>query len=76
MLNRRKAMIGWLVYRAAKPFVKRALRSRAKGAVPGTREGSRAPNNAAIVAMLSALAGGLMFWRSRRSEDEEELPAG
>jgi hypothetical protein len=72
MLNRRKAMIGWLVYTAAKPFVKRAMRSRAKGAVPGTREGSRAPNNAAIVATLSALVGALMFWRSRRSDDETE----
>ena len=74
MLNRRKAMIGWLVYRAAKPFVKRALRSKAKGAVPGTREGSRAPNNAAIVATLSALVGGLLFWRSRRPESDEESP--
>ena len=76
MLNRRKAMIGWLVYTAAKPFVKRALRSRAKGAVPGTREGSRTPNNAAIVATLSALVGALIFWRSRRSEDEEEPSEG
>jgi hypothetical protein len=76
MLNRRKAMIGWLVYTAAKPFVKRALRSRAKGAVPGTRAGSRAPNNAAIVATLSAVVGALMFWRSRRSEDEEDPSEG
>ncbi len=76
MLNRRKAMIGWLVYTAAKPFVKRALRSRAKGAVPGTREGSRAPNNAAIVATLSALVGALMFWRSRRSDGPEPSSEG
>ena len=72
MLNRRKAMIGWLVYTAAKPFIKRAIRSRAKGAVPGTREGSKAPNNAAIAATLAALVGGLLFWRSRRSGDGEE----
>ena len=72
MLNRRKAMIGWLVYTAAKPIVKRAARRRAKGAVPGTREGSRAPNTAAILAALGAVVGGLMFWRSRRSEGEEE----
>jgi hypothetical protein len=70
MLNRRKAFLGYLVYTAAKPFVKRAFRSKAKGAVPGTREGSRAPNNAAIVAALGALLGGLMFWRSRRGGGE------
>jgi hypothetical protein len=69
MLNRRKAIIGWLVWTAAKPFVKRALKSRARGAVPGTREGSRAPNNAAIVVALAAVAGAFMFWRNRRSED-------
>ena len=72
MLNRRKAFIGWLVYTAAKPFVKRAMRSKAKGAVPGTREGSKAPNNAAIAAALAAAVRGLMFWRSRRSENGEE----
>ncbi len=74
MLNRRKAMLGWLIYTAAKPIVKRTLRSRAKGAVPGTREGSRAPNKAAIAATLAAIAGGLMFWRSRKSDGGEESP--
>ncbi len=68
MLNRRKAMLGWLVYTAAKPILKRVLKSKAKAAVPGTREGSRAPNNAAIAAMLAAIASVLLFWRSRRSD--------
>jgi hypothetical protein len=72
MLNRRKAMLGWLVYTGAKPIVKRALRSRAKGAVPGTREGSRAPNTAAIAATVAAVLGGLMFWRSRKSDGDAE----
>ena len=71
MFNRRKAMIGWLVYTAAKPFVKRAMRSKAKSAVPGTREGSKAPNTAAILAGLAAAAGALMFWRSRRDDDDD-----
>jgi hypothetical protein len=75
MLNRRRAMIGWLVYTAAKPIVKRALKSKAKAAVPGKREGSRAPNKAVIAAMLAAIAGALMFWRSRRSDDAD-LPEG
>jgi hypothetical protein len=36
--------------------------------VPGRREGSRAPNKAAIVAGVGALAAALMFWR-RRGDD-------
>ena len=71
MLNRRKAMVGWLAYKAAKPIVRRALRSRAKGAVPGRRGASRVPNNAAILATLAAVAGGLVFWRNRKSGEGE-----
>ncbi len=63
MLNRRKAMLGWLVYTTAKPMVKRMLRQKAKGAVPGTRAGGRGPNKAAVVAGVGALVAGLMFWR-------------
>jgi hypothetical protein len=69
MLNRRKAMIGWLVYTAAKPLLKRTLKSKAGSAVPGTREGSRAPNNAAVIAALAALGGVFMFWRNRKGDD-------
>jgi hypothetical protein len=70
MLNRRKAMIGWMVYTAAKPIAKRVLARKAKGAVPGTREGSRAPNTAAIVAAAGAGLAALMFWRKRGSGDD------
>ena len=69
MLNRRKAMLGWLAYTAAKPIVKRALRQKAKGAVPGTRAGGRGPNKAAVVAGLAALGAGLMFWRRSGGDD-------
>ena len=67
MFNRRKAMIGWLVYTAAKPIVKRAMKSKAKAAVPGTRTGSRAPNAPAILAVVAAVVGGLRFGRRRTS---------
>ena len=70
MLNRRKAMLGWLAYTAAKPIVKRALRQKAKGAVPGTRAGGRGPNKAAVVAGLAALGAGLMFWRRGSDGDD------
>ena len=74
MLNKRKAMIGWLVYTAAKPLAKRALRSKAKGAVPGTRGDSRRPNKAAILAGLGALVAGLMFWRRRGGDGDGDSP--
>ncbi|MBW3593676.1 MAG: hypothetical protein KY396_08265 [Actinobacteria bacterium] len=76
MFNKRKAMIGWMVYTAAKPFVKRAMRSKAKATVPGTREGSKAPNNAAIAAAIAAAVGGLLFFRNRGSGgDAGDTPA-
>ncbi len=74
MLNRRKAMLGWLVYSAAKPIVKRVVARKARAAVPGAREGSRAPNTAAVVAVLAALAGALVVWRRRSSGDDESPP--
>ena len=55
MLNKRKALIGWLVYTVGKPFAKRALKSKAKGAVPGRKPGSRRPNLAAILASVEAI---------------------
>lgn len=74
MLNRRKAMIGWLVYQAGKPIAKRAIKSRAKGAkgvVPGTAgsKGGGAPKGA-ILAAAGAALGALLFWRRRKSGDD------
>ncbi len=76
MLNRRKAMIGWLVYTAAKPIVKRAMKSKASGAVPGARNGSRVPNTAAMLAAVGAAVGAVMFWRSRQSDDDGDAGPG
>ena len=75
MLNRRKAFIGYLVYTLAKIGVKRVVKQKAKAAVPGTREGSRMPNAAAIIAGAGAVLGGLLFWRNRRGGDEESSPS-
>ena len=61
-------MMGWLVYTAAKPIAKRALKRKAKGVTPGKGGSSKA----AIVAGLAALAGALMFWRRRGSDDSTE----
>ena len=75
MMNRRKAMIGWLVYTAGKPLAKRALKSRAKSAksaVPGTSGAKGAgASTGAILAAAGAALGALLFWRSRKSGDDD-----
>ena len=73
-MNKRKAMIGWLVYTAAKPIAKRMLKSKARSAVPGTRADGRRPNKAAIVAGLAAIAAAVMF-RRRGSDDGDSGPS-
>ncbi len=69
MINRRNAMIGWLVYKAAKPLVLRAIKSRARRAVPGTRTGSAGRKSAVLGAALAALLAARAFSR-RRGPDE------
>ena len=72
MLNRRKAMIGWLIYTGAKPFIKQAMKNRAKKAkdvaTPGTGDSRRGAvgRGTAALAAAGAAVGGLLFWRSRR----------
>lgn len=65
MLNKRKALIGYVVYKFAKPLVKHSLRARAKGAHPGRK---------AVPVGIGALAGALAFWRKRRPSGESEAP--
>ena len=69
-MNKRKAMIGWLVYTGGTTIAKRMLRSKAKAAVPGAKAGSRRPKVAAIVAGVGAAIGALLFWRSRGSSND------
>lgn len=66
MLNKRKALIGWMVYTVGNPIAKRAVKSKAKSAAPGRRGGAIA----GAVAGLGAAIGGLMFWRKKRGKDE------
>ena len=71
MLSKRKALVGYVAYKAGKPFAKRVVKRKAKAVVPGTRPGSRIPNIPAIVAAVGALVGGLFFWRRRKSRSDE-----
>ncbi len=71
VMNRRNAMLGWFAWRMAKRMVKQ----RAKAAVPAIDTGSKRPNRSAIVALLALAGGVLWFLSKRRDEDEGELPA-
>ena len=73
MLNRRKAMVGWMIYSAAKPLAKQALKGQAKKAVPG-KGNSRRPSKKAVAAGLGAAAGVVMFWRRRSNGGSEQGP--
>jgi hypothetical protein len=70
-VNKRKAMIGWVVYTAAKPIVKRALKSKAKAAVPAKRAGAGGPNKAALLAGAGAVVTAVVFWRRGTGGDSE-----
>jgi hypothetical protein len=73
MLNRRKAMIGYLAYVIGKPVAKRAVKSKAKAATPQKRSRVSA---AAVAAGIGAAVGALFFWRKRRGGGEESPPGG
>jgi MYXO-CTERM domain-containing protein len=68
MLNKRKALIGYGVYTAAKPFAKRAVRRKAKAVTPSSKKGGIV---AGALATVAAALGGLLFWRKRRSGGSE-----
>ena len=60
IVNRRSAVIGWLVVKIGK----RAAKKKAQGAVPNARKGG------AVAGSLAALGGLLMVKRKRRTDSE------
>lgn len=64
MLNRRKAMIGYVAYTIGKPLAKRAMKRKAKAAAPSKRAGI---SGATVAAAIGAAVGALFFWRKRRN---------
>jgi len=56
IVNRRNAVIGWLVVKAGK----RAAKKKAQDVTPGPRTGG------AAAGAIAALAGILFFWRKKR----------
>ena len=71
MLSKRKALIGWGVYTAAKPFAKRAVRRKARAITPDRKKTGIVAGVLAAAAAVGAALGGLLFWRKRRSGGAE-----
>ena len=67
VLNKRNAVLGWVVWNTTKVVAKR----KAKSAAPGRSNGSMRPNKGAIAAALATVGGAVWFWR-RRSGDSDE----
>jgi hypothetical protein len=65
VVNRRNAVLGWLVWQSGKRVAKR----KAKDAVPGRVDDTMRPNKSAIATVLAAVGGALWFWRRRRDAD-------
>jgi hypothetical protein len=64
ILNRRNAVLGWVVWWGSKQVAKQ----KAKAAVPGRVDDSMRPNKGAIATALAAIGGALWFWRRRRDD--------
>ena len=67
IVNRRNAVLGWVVWRVAKRKV--------RGMVPGGEDGSRVPGPSVVVPGLAALGAAGWLWRRRRRQNGDE-PVG
>jgi hypothetical protein len=65
ILNKRNAVLGWVVWQVGKRFA----RKKAKDAVPGRVDDTKRPNKGAIVSALAAVGGAVWFWRRRRGDN-------
>jgi len=63
IINRRNAVLGWVVWQ----FTKRVAKIKAKRATPST-EGGR-PNKSLLAVAVASVVGALTFWRRRRSTE-------
>jgi hypothetical protein len=70
ILNKRNAVLGWVVWQAGKRMAKR----KAKSAVPAIDREAKRPNRAAmILGGLAAAGGALLFWRKRGGDEDESV---
>ncbi len=70
IVNRRNAVLGWIVWNIGKRFGKR----KAREAVPGIDRDTKRPNRPALISALAALGGALWIFgkkKKRRSASPE-----
>ena len=67
ILTKRNAVLGWAVWKVGK----KAIKKKAKAAVPGSGSDGGARAKPAILAVLAALGGALFFWRKKSGGSEE-----
>jgi hypothetical protein len=65
IVNKRNAIIGWIVLKLGK----RAAKRKAQSAAPGPRTGGIV---AGAFAAVAAASGALLFWRKKRSGSASE----
>jgi hypothetical protein len=65
VVNRRNALLGWVVWTATKRMAKQKAKSAA------TSDGSRMPNKRAVAAGIAATAGAVLFLKRRAGTDDE-----
>jgi hypothetical protein len=74
-MNKRQALIGWVVYKAGKPIAVKVLKRKATPPVPAKKSRSRwAVTSAGVAAGLAAVGGAVFFWR-KKSDGGEAPPA-
>jgi hypothetical protein len=66
VLNRRKALFGWIVYQVGIRVIKR----KARQAVPAIDSESKRPNKSAIALAVAGALGVLTFWKTRSGGDD------
>jgi MYXO-CTERM domain-containing protein len=65
VFNRRNAVVGYLAIAVGK----RALKKKAKDAVPAIDAETKRPNKSATALLLAGAVGALTFWRRRADDD-------
>jgi hypothetical protein len=67
VFNRRNAAFGWVAWAVGK----RALKKKAKGAVPAIDAETKKPNKSAIALLVASAVGVLTFWKKRSGGDDD-----
>jgi hypothetical protein len=70
IINRRNAVVGWLALTVGK----RAVKRKAKGAVPSVDRETKKPNRSAVAVAIAGMAGVLAFWRKRSRDGIDDGP--